>query len=190
LNCWVTETKDAEIPKFTDKDVQAAIVAAWKRNKAFELAKQEAADLAAKAKGKELKEVVSDASKIITPPLFSWMTVGAVAAGAGEPRLSQVPGIELAGPEFMEALCNLPVGEAAAAANFNQTVVYVAKVIGQEPTDEVIRDRFLEGGINSQVQQIATVETFLRNQRKSQEIAKEFAVTWHRQVGSRGEVDE
>lgn len=161
-------------------DVKTQVVEAWKRNKAFELAVEDAKKLADKAKtAKSLGEVV-DAAKVVTPPPFSWMTSGSVAMGFGDPELSSVAGIELAGQEFMKAVFALKPGEAGVAPNQAHSTVYVVRVVGQDPTDEVLRSQFLETGLNFQVVGVAQRERGQVRFDWYREVQKKYQVTWLR----------
>jgi hypothetical protein len=162
-------------------DVRSQVVGAWKRGKAFELAKEDAKKLADKAKGaKSLSEAVGDPTKIVTPPPFSWMTSGSVAMGFGEPELSAVPGIELAGRDFMQGVFALKPGEAGIAPNQSHSRIYVVRVIGEDPTDEVLRQQFLDTGLNFQVVGVARREMMQITIDWYREIEKRYQVTWLR----------
>ena len=62
------------------------------------------------------------------------MTTGGF--GMGQPELSQVAGIELAGREFMQAVFALRPSESGVAPNQSHAKVYVVRAIKQEPDDE------------------------------------------------------
>ncbi len=163
------------------EDVKEVVVREWKKQRAFELATTDAENLAKKVAGdKSLREVVGDPTKVVTPPPFSWMTTGAMAMGFGAPELGQVPGVELAGQEFMRAVFALKPNQAGAAPNQSHNKVYVVRVLGQDPSDEILRTQFLETGLNFQVVSIAQDD--LRQVRIDayKEIEKKYRVEWHR----------
>jgi hypothetical protein len=162
-------------------DVRQQVVEAWKKKKAFDLAMDDAKKLAEKAKGAStLNTVVTDATKVITPPPFSWMTSGSVAMGFGEPELSQVTGVELAGQEFMKAVFALQPGQAGAAPNQSRSKVYVVRVVGQDPVDDVLRTQFLDTGLNFQVIGVARRDMMQTTIDWYREVEKRYSVTWLR----------
>lgn len=170
------EEKPADV---TLKDVRDEVVRFWKQRKAFELALADAKRLADKAKSASaLAEVVPDAAQIITPPPFAWMTTGGF--GFGQPELSQVTGIELAGREFMEAVFRLRPGEAGAAPNQSRQRVYVVRVINQEPDDESLRAQFLESGYNNMMLMLAQAETLQTQFEWYRGLADSYDVKWER----------
>ena len=59
--------------------------------------------------------------------------------GFGEPELSQVPGVELPGQEFMEAVSKLKLNEAGTAVNQSHDKVYVVRVIGESVTPVTLK---------------------------------------------------
>lgn len=171
------------------EDVKKDVIAAWKKQRAFELAQAEAQKLAAKAQSaKSLAEAVGDAMKVVTPPAFSWMTTGAMAMGFSEPELSQVPGVELPGQDFMEAVFKLKIDETGTAPNQSHDKVYVVRVLAQDPSDELLRTQFLETGLNFQVVGIGRRDIMQTTYDWFREIEKQYQVTWVRppRPGSRG----
>lgn len=163
-------------------DAKKQVVEAWKKQKAYELALTDAQKLADKAKGAvALKDVVADPSKIITPPPFSWMTTGSLAAGFGQPEPSRVEGIELAGPEFMHAIFALSTGQTGVAPNHAHSRVYVVRVTSQAPDEELLRQQFLETGLTREVMLVARQELFettITDWRR--EIEDRYQVKWQR----------
>lgn len=161
-------------------EVRQQVIEAWKRGRAFEAALAEGQKLADKAKGKTLAEVVGDPTKIITPPPFSWMTTGAMAMGFGQPELSRVAGIDLAGREFMEGVFALKLNAAGVAPNQPHTRVYVVRLLGEDPAEDILRQQFLDTGLNFQVLGIAHGEMNQLISEWFDEVEKRYGVTWHR----------
>ena len=161
------EEKPADV---TLEQVRPQVIAFWKKRRALELAKAEARKLidklAAHGAGAGLASVVPDPSRVVVTPPFSWMTTPHF--GFGMPELSPVPGIELAGQEFMQSVFALQPGQAGLAPNQPRTKVYVVRVLGQEPDEETLRQRFLESGYNNFVLMLAQLE------------ARQAAVNWYR----------
>jgi parvulin-like peptidyl-prolyl isomerase len=96
--------------------------------------------------------------------------------GFGMPELSPVPGIELAGQQFMQAVFALQPGQTGLAPNQSHTKVYVVRVLGQEPDEETLRQRFLESGYNNFVLMLAQLE------------ARQAAIGWYRGLEDRYQV--
>jgi hypothetical protein len=170
------EEKDADV---TLKEAREQVVAFWKQRQAFDLALAEAKKLAEKAKSAEsLASAVPDATKVVTTPPFSWMTTGGF--GFGQPELSQVPGIELAGREFMQSVFMLSPGETGAAPNQSHAKVYVVKVLTQDPEEEKLREQFLESGYNQMVLLLAQGEAVQTSVDWYRGIADRYQVKWQR----------
>jgi hypothetical protein len=170
------EEKPADI---TLADVRKEVVAFWKRQKAFELAKADAEKLAEKARGAmSLRDVVADPARIIAPPPFSWMTTGSI--GFGRPEYSRPAGIELAGRDFMQAVFAMQPGETGVAPNNAHRIVYVVRVISQEPDDEKLQQQFLESGYNQLVMMVAQSETMYTSAQWWQGIEEKYQVKWQR----------
>lgn len=181
--------KEEPAKDLTIAEAESQIVAAWKMQKAYELALEDAEKVADKAKdAKSLKEVVSDPTKVIEPPAFSWMTTGSLAFGFGQPAPSQVAGIELAGEEFMRAVFSLAPGQTGVAPNNAHTKVYVVRVLSQSPSDKLLREQFLESGLDFQVLTIAQRETGETSVAWIEQLEDRFGLKWHRPptAGSRG----
>src|SRR5262249_7365695 len=140
----------------TFDEAKQQVVEAWKKQKAFDLALAEAQKLADKAKGAaSLKDVVTDPAKVSSPPPFSWMTTGSLGFGFGEPSLGRVPGVESAGNDSMNPVFGRRRGQAGVAPNETHACVYVVRFLSQEPSDEILRQQFLDSGLNFQVLGIA-----------------------------------
>ena len=172
------EQKAADV---TFDEVKQQIVEAWKKQKAYELALADAQKLADKAKGaKALRDIVGDPANVITPPPFSWMTTGSLAMGFGEPGISRVPNIDYAGNEFMKVVFGLKADETGATPNEPHTQVYVVRLVGQEPSDEILRQQFLDTGLNFQVLGVAQRERQRINIEWYRELEKQYQLTWQR----------
>jgi hypothetical protein len=139
-------------------EARPQVIEAWKEQKAYELALEEAkkklADPKAKA-AKSLAEFVTDPAKVITPLPFSWLTTSSLPFGFGMPEPSRVNGIDLSGREFMQAVFALELGEMGVAPNDAHSKVYLVKVLSQEPDEQNLRNQFLESGSTPQVAMVA-----------------------------------
>ena len=173
-------TAEEEPADVTFDQVRDQVVEAWKMKKAFGLAQDEARKLAEKARSAaSLKEVV-DPTKVVTTLPFSWLSTGSLAFGFGEPSLSTIPGIDLAGHDFMEGVFSLHPGETGIAPDQPHKKVYVVRVLTQEPADDVLREQFLESGLNFQVMNVAQREMFRTSLAWYEELEKEMRLVWER----------
>lgn len=172
---WRTEAEAPKTPTF--EEARKDVIAAWKRQKAFEIAKQDAEALAKKAASAGSLKEVADESQVLTPPEFSWLDMGSLPFGLSRPQLSPVVGIDYAGLEFMQAVFGLDEGQAGAAPNQPHTRVYTVKVLQLQPKVEELRDRFAESGF-FETMMIARGETQQTIMQQSQQLETEFAVSW------------
>jgi hypothetical protein len=182
-----TQIEEPKDPTFAE--ARPALVEAWKLDQAYQLALKDAEALADKSKKAEsLKSAVSDPTKLIETPPFSWMSTGSMAFGFGEPGLSAVPGIDLAGNDFMREVFTMSPGQTGVAPNHPHTTAYVVRVKSQTPDDKVLREQFLESGLNMQVLSVAQQETFEIASDWMEQVEERFGLEWHRvpQPGNRG----
>jgi hypothetical protein len=115
--------------------------------KARELAKKRGQEYAQQAETlkKPLAELFGKQAgmKVIEPAPFSWLTVGNVPTQPNSlPRLSEIEGLDQAGEDFMKMVFGLQPGGAGVAFNTPQDVVFVARVVEFEPSEEQLRDEF------------------------------------------------
>ena len=177
---WKISEEDAYIPEF--EDVRDEVVDTWKRQKAFEIAKAKAKELAAKVKpdkplGDSLAEL--EGMEILRPTPFSWMSTGSTPfGGAGAPTLSAVDGVEAAGNEFMKSVFGLKQGETDVAVNQPQTVVYVVRIASEFPNEALLKEQFLAAGVTPEVSQIAFVEIEDVWQDWYRDLEEELQVRW------------
>ena len=145
---WKTDDRKEQVPKFDDKGVREQVLRAWKLIHARSLAIKEADSLAAEARKtkKPLKQAFVDRPDlhIILPPAFSWVTFGNVPLGSAPnaARLSEVPGVYLAGEDFMRTVFHLERGQIGVAMNAPKTVAYVIQLKELSPSREVLWKQF------------------------------------------------
>ena len=124
------------------------VLRAWKMTKARPLAVKEANAMVDEMREdkKTLKEVVADRPdrKAIMPPPFSWITFGNVPLGSAPQaaRISNVPGVEFAGTEFMRTVFHLEPGELGVTMNAPQNIAYVIQLNEFSPSREVLWTEF------------------------------------------------
>ncbi|MCU0876391.1 MAG: hypothetical protein MUF06_01180 [Pirellulaceae bacterium] len=179
---WRTAEESAK--ELTFADAKPAVLKFWKDQQAFKLAGEEAVTLAKKAAdAKSLREVL-DPSKVIDVAPFSWLSAGSLTFGANEPTLSTVPEIELAGQEFMRGVFSLSPGETGTAPNQPETRVYVVRVVSQAPDDNILRQMFVDSGMNFQLMSVAQRETFETAFKWYEGLEREMNLVWERPADS------
>lgn len=142
---WKTSEEPAYVPPLDE--IRAEVVQAWKLNKARDLAKKRAEEYAeqARTQKKPLAELFGSQPnmKVVEPAPFSWLTLGNVPMQqSAEPRLSEVDGVDQAGPDFMQTVFGLPAGGVGVAFNQPQDIVYVIRAIEFQPSEDQLRDEF------------------------------------------------
>jgi hypothetical protein len=141
---WKTADEAAHTPALDE--IKPQVTLAWKmieaRKPAMAKAKEEAAQ-AAKLK-QTLKETFHNVpgNPVTTVGPFSWLTQP-LGQPMGQPKLTEVSGVDQAGNDFMKAVFALQPGETGVAVNEPQTVYYVAQVESQEPPVDDLRQEFL-----------------------------------------------
>ncbi|MFM7074303.1 MAG: hypothetical protein ACKO38_21150, partial [Planctomycetota bacterium] len=152
---WKTEEKASYVPELAE--VRDQVIATLKRQKALALATKSAEEKVKEASGKDsLKAAFGD--KTLETNEFSWMTAGAVPFSTGAPTISRVDNVDMAGADFMRAVFRLKVGETGVAVNQPKTTVYVVRITSESPSEEVLRERFLQTGANFEVAHLAQTE--------------------------------
>lgn len=150
---WKTEEAEEREPEFEDPQVRQEVLRQWKLVQARELAIQEAKKLAEEARksGKTFKEFFAgrqDATVVEAGP-FTWLTYGDLPPmywlqSQQPPRISEVEGVEAAGPDFMRTVFRLDAGGIGVAMNHPQTSAYVVRAVEFNPLPEVLWTLFLE----------------------------------------------
>lgn len=140
-------------------EIRDDVARAWRLNKASELAKKHADDLAkqADAAGMPLSEFFAvdlatgdeqPAVEVVRTDPFAWLTGGEIALIGGQIqqrpfRLSEPDGIAAAGPEFMRTVFELDEGPAAAVLNHDHSIAYVVRLVEHQYSVDQLREDFL-----------------------------------------------
>ena len=143
---WIVET--SPLTDVTLEELRDEVETAWKMEKARELARDEAQRLADEAtkSGRPLSEIFADNTQrpATKSDPFSWLTIGSTPLSRNiQLRLSEVVGIDGAGPEFMAAVFGLGDGEVGVAVNNPHTVAYVVRLVSHTSTERELQDNFL-----------------------------------------------
>jgi hypothetical protein len=145
---WKIEGKEAYVPELSE--VRDEVVQSWKMIQARDLARKRAQALVGKAReaGKPLAEAfgAGEGVRATTTPAFSWLSRGADLGmfGSQAPAtLSEVEGVQDAGPDFMREVFSLSVGDVGLAMNQPQTICYVIRLDSLNPSREVLRNLFM-----------------------------------------------
>ena len=136
---WKIDEQQAYVPALAE--VREEVIAAWKTQKARQLAADEAAKVAKKVSGHEepWKDAlnVAEQSLIVTTDPFTWLS------GFGEtPRISNVPTLDTVGQEFMQKVFSSQTGTAGVAPNQGQNIYYVYRVVEMTPPISELESRF------------------------------------------------
>lgn len=178
---WKTAQEEGYVPELDE--VRDEIVDAWKKQKAFVLAKSAAEDFVKELGDKKLSEAVAEREElqILETPEFSWMTRGFAGFGGDQqpPSLSTIEGVESAGNDFMRDIFSLDAGETGVAVNQPETHVYVVHILSESPSEEIRRETFLISGITPDVQGMAMGEFATLWQSWYADLEREMQVEWN-----------
>ncbi len=145
---WITEKREAKIP--TLDDVREEVLLSWKQREARTLAQQHAealADIAREPQFMSLTQAFADKPevKVIDTGSFSWLTAGDVPMnfGGNQLRLSEIPGVQDAGNNFMRGVFSLDPQSVGVFFNEPETAAYVVRVGEFSPSEFLLRQQFL-----------------------------------------------
>lgn len=135
---WLSDKREPTVPSF--EDCRDEIVAFSNQQKAYELAQEEASQLAESMKNKRDKKLSDEyADRAIKTGEFTWFS-----NRGGGPAISPVIGVSGASDEFMSTAFGLTELETGISPSANRDTVYVIQRISDEkPIDEVATD-FIE----------------------------------------------
>jgi len=141
---WKTEDVKAATPDLKDPETRSLVVKQWKLRKARTLAKESAGTrvLQASDAKKPLRDVFAgkEGKTVVEPPPFGWMSSRSVPGSPLE--LTQVPGIDHAGMEFMRSVFQLQPGQIGLALDQPETTVYVVRLVAYTPTEDALWQQF------------------------------------------------
>ena len=175
---WKVEDKKPYIPSLAD--VRDEVVKAWKKEKAEKLAETDASAIVTKLKtsgGTEgWKAVLSETQLplLVQPTLFTWMS----GADQFNPFLTEVEGIDTAGPEFMQKVFATPANEMVVTTNGPRTVYYAVKVVEFLPAQTELEKRFASDTVQTAPRTIAFSDAQEMFATWYGDIEKELEVQW------------
>lgn len=174
---WVIDERPDFDPKdMSDELVRAAVVKAWREQKALAVARERADQIAKMLResgDKPATEVLAEQTITGKPGTgfltvretgkFTWYRMPFVpptAMRTAPPTLSQITGLETIGEEFMKKVFDgLKPGEIGTAENALKSEVYVVKVVSRTPADpekdESFKSIFLARGVLPAYQALA-----------------------------------
>ncbi len=145
---WIVDKREAKIP--TLDEVHDEVLLSWKRKEAEVLARKHAeslADVARDPKFSSLAQAFADKTEIevVDTGLFSWLTSGDVPMtfGGGQLRLSEIPGVDRMGNDFMRGVFSLAPQSVGVFFDKPRTAAYVVRVGEFTPDEFVLRQQFL-----------------------------------------------
>jgi hypothetical protein len=148
----VLKTSDTAARVPTLAEVKPEVIKAWKAEKAAELAKKHAEEVAKKAQEANvpLTQFFADDAKVkvVRTDPFSELTGGDVGIVNGQLqrqpyRLSQPEGIVSPGPDFLQAVFKLNDGQVGSAMNNDHSVAYVIRIVEHQPPINELRTAYL-----------------------------------------------
>ena len=180
---WKIEEEDEHTPEF--ENAQEEVIEALKMKKALDLAKDRADELVTQIDKKNISlnaffEGDLDRQVVLSDP-FTWMTGGGLPAGSQQQlRLTSIPGVELAGNDFMRSVFALKVGEVGSAVNADESIVYLFRLASEEQPDPVRMERFYNTGTTSEIRQLANFELGDIGRRWYKQVGDEVGIDWKR----------
>jgi hypothetical protein len=91
-----------------------------------------------------------------------------------------VDNVEMAGEDFMRSVFALHTGEVGTAPNQPKTTIYVVRVASEFPSEEVLREQFLQSGNSEDLQQIARFDRVELQQDWFEALRRDMNLTWVR----------
>jgi hypothetical protein len=177
---WKTEDRPEFTPPYAD--VREEVERVWRLLEARPLAKKRAEELAQAAAGKPLAEAVAGKDGLAATAVgpFTWLTRGTAPFGSA-PVISQPEGVQMPGEAFMQAVFALEPGQTAVAFNEPETICYLIRLVGYEPAEDLLRDRFVDASTDPRrMAQLADEETREVAGRWLESVEKRYAVEWKR----------
>ena len=81
----------------------------------------------------------------------------------------------------MQAVFSLSSGEIGVAVNQPKTFVYVVRIASESPSEEVLREQFLQSGRSAEIRQIAVTEEQKLVRNWYEDLESQLNVEWHRE---------
>ena len=96
-------------------------------------------------------------------------------------RLSEPDGIVAAGPEFMEKVFEMKVGDVAAVMNHDRSIAYIVRLVEHSLSPEELREAYLAEALIWPGNQIMASDRVQRShQMLAEEIVSAYGVKWER----------
>jgi hypothetical protein len=177
---WKTEDRPEFTPPFAE--VRDEVERVWRLLEARPLAKKRAKEIVTAAAEKPLAEAVAgtEGLEATTVGPFTWLTRGTAPFGSA-PVLSQPEGVQMPGEAFMEAVFGIEPGQTAVAFNEPETICYGIRLVGLEPAEDLLRERFVDASTDPRrMALLADEETRDVRDRWLESVEKRYAVEWKR----------
>ncbi len=134
---WITEKINSKVPTF--EECRDDVAEFWRKQRALELALEEAKSVAAEVNGKEKALETKFPVTSVATGSFRWFS-----NNFGRTDISSPTGLSRVSDEFMQKIFDLNVNGATAAANLVGDTVYVVQVNQAQSDLEAIGKDFLE----------------------------------------------
>ena len=172
---WYIVLKVIDQPSFVPEleEIRENIVDSWKKEKAAQLALEEAEQLAKKLEESADSMEVFFAGKpyrVETTDMFSWLSFGSTPTPVDfrEPQLGEAPPLEWAGTDFMTEAFSLGESEAKAVLNYDKSSAFVIRVAEREQTEDELRKQFVEEAVSPSVSNYILLQ--MRQKSANQEV--------------------
>lgn len=144
---WKVEEKEAYVPELDE--IRDEVVKAWKTDKARELARQDAEELAAEASGDEsLQAQFGGSRQVLTPGPVSYfdpISVLMFRFQGQQPQLASIEGVEDASSDAVKKeVIKMDVGQVTVVANQPKTSYFVVRLASDETPDVAAREQFMQ----------------------------------------------
>ena len=196
---WKVQNEPERTPAYEDEGTPERVLHSWKLAQARTLAESEAARLAEETRqAKKTLAALFGARPgmlVAKSEPFSWMTFGMLRpemVGRGQPRISEVKGVEAPGDAFMRVVFNLAPGGIGVAPNQPQTTFYVVQAVAFSPPQATLWERFRDGSDSPYVRGLAELDHQAAGQAWLEEIKASAGFKWEREPhrARRGEYSE
>jgi hypothetical protein len=181
---WITENMEPKVPTF--EEAREAVIAAWTKDQALQLATQAAQAEADKAKksGESLEKCCLQEGRVFIPATdVHWMVSRSLATSQGmRPALGRIEGVDGVTDSMMRAIFRLNPGDVGVVPNGPKSKVYVVRVESEGPELAVREEIFFrEGARTTDMMWLEQIEREERLYRWFTQLRNKNNVVWLRE---------